>query len=78
VRDGWAASAAGERGGFAALDATVTAPHADDVRLVLKLKDVETQVDVSAANGAATNASSSGPSQTIAGDRLQSLADEPG
>jgi len=63
--------------GFAALDATVTAPHADDVRLVLKLKDVETQVDVSAANGAATNASSSGPSQTIAGDRLQSLADDP-
>jgi len=63
--------------GFAALDEPVTSPHAGDVRLVLKLKDVETQVDVSAANGVATNASSSGPTQTIAGDRLQSLADDP-
>jgi hypothetical protein len=63
--------------GFAALDEPVTSPHAGDVKLVLKLKDVETQVDVSAANGVATNASSSGPTQTIAGDRLQSLADDP-
>lgn len=63
--------------GFAALEESVVAPHAGEIRMVLKLKDVETQVDVSGANGAATNASASGPSQTIAGDRLQSLADDP-
>jgi hypothetical protein len=63
--------------GFAALDAAVVVPHADAVKLVLKLKDVETQVEVSGAHGAATNASAAGPSQTIDGDRLQSLADDP-
>jgi hypothetical protein len=63
--------------GFASLDEPVTAPHAGDVRLVLKLKDVETQVDVSAEGGVAKNASASGPTQTISGDRLQSLADDP-
>jgi hypothetical protein len=63
--------------GFAALDTAVVAPHAGDVKLVLKLEDVETQVEVSGGSGEATNASSAGPSQTIAGDRLQSLADDP-
>jgi hypothetical protein len=63
--------------GFAPLDEPVAAPHAGDVKLVLKLKDVETQVDVSAEGGVAKNASSSGPTQTISGDRLQSLADDP-
>jgi hypothetical protein len=63
--------------GFAALDEPITIPHAGDVKLVLKLKDVETQVDVSAEGGVAKNASSSGPTQTISGDRLQSLADDP-
>ena len=63
--------------GFAPLDEPVAVPHAGDVKLVLKLKDVETQVDVSGEGGAAKNASVSGPTQTIAGDRLQSLADDP-
>jgi hypothetical protein len=63
--------------GFAALDTAVVAPHAGDVKLVLKLEDVETQVEVSGGSGEATDASSAGPSQTIAGDRLQSLADDP-
>jgi hypothetical protein len=63
--------------GFAALDEAVTLPHAGEVRLELKLKDVETQVEVSAGGGAATSASSAGPTQTIAGDRLESLADDP-
>jgi hypothetical protein len=63
--------------GFAPLDEPVTVPHAGDVRLVLKLKDVETQVDVAGTDGAASSASAAGPTQTIAGDRLQSLADDP-
>jgi hypothetical protein len=63
--------------GFAALDEAVTLPHGGEVRLELKLKDVETQVEVSGEGGAATNAAAAGPTQTIAGDRLQSLADDP-
>jgi hypothetical protein len=63
--------------GFAPLEEAVTAPHASDLNLVLKLEDVETQVEVDAEDGPAKNASSSGPTQTIAGDRLQSLADDP-
>jgi hypothetical protein len=63
--------------GFAPLEEAMAAPHAGEIRLVLKLQDVQTQVDVSGAGGVATNASASGPTQTIAGDRLQSLADDP-
>ena len=63
--------------GFAPLEEGRAAPHAGEIRLVLKLEDVQTQVDVSGASGVATNASAAGPSQTIAGDRLQSLADVP-
>src|ERR1700761_8719152 len=40
--------------GFAPLDTGVSAPHAGEVRLVLKLQDVQTQVDVSGVSGAAT------------------------
>jgi Carboxypeptidase regulatory-like domain len=63
--------------GFAALEEATGVPHVGEIRLVLKLEDVQTQVDVSGANGVATNASSAGPTQTIAGDRLQALADDP-
>jgi hypothetical protein len=63
--------------GFAQLDEPLTVPHAGEVRLVLKLKDVETQVNVGGTDGAATSASAAGPTQTISGDRLQSLADDP-
>src|ERR1700735_4394290 len=60
--------------GFAPLEEAMGAPHGGEIRLVLKLQDVQTQVDVSGASGVATNASASGPTQTIAGDRLQTLA----
>ena len=63
--------------GFAPLDEALAAPHAGEIRLVLKLEDVQTQVDVSGASGVATSASAAGPTQTIAGDRLQTLADDP-
>ena len=76
VSDGRHRLAASEDG-FAQLEEPITAPHAGDVKLVLKLKDVETQVQVAGTDGAATSAAAAGPSQTIAGDRLQSLADDP-
>jgi Carboxypeptidase regulatory-like domain len=63
--------------GFERLEEGVAAPHGGEVRLVLKLKDVETQVDVTAGGGAATSASAAGPTQTVSGSRLQSLADDP-
>jgi hypothetical protein len=63
--------------GFAPLEEGMAAPHAGEIRLVLKLEDVQTQVDVSGASGVATNASAAGPTQTISGDRLDSLADDP-
>jgi hypothetical protein len=63
--------------GFSKLDLSLTAPHTGQINLVLKLKDVETQVDVTAGEGAASSAVSSGPTQTISGNQLQSLADDP-
>ena len=63
--------------GFADEEEAVVTPHAAELKVVSQLKDVETELDVTGADSAATNASSSGPSQTIAGDRLQSLADDP-
>jgi hypothetical protein len=63
--------------GFAQMAMPVATPHDGRVRLVLKLKDVETQVDVTAGGGAEVSAASAGPTQTISGDRLQSLADDP-
>ncbi|MGA8940219.1 MAG: carboxypeptidase-like regulatory domain-containing protein, partial [Acidobacteriaceae bacterium] len=76
VSDGRHRLAASEDG-FARTEETVSAPHGGDLRLVLKLKDVETQVDVTGGGGAATNVNTEGPTQTIAGSRLQSLADDP-
>lgn len=63
--------------GFARTDEVVRAPQTGELRVVLKLEDVETQVDVTGGGGAATDAAAGGVSQTIAGDRLQSLADDP-
>jgi Carboxypeptidase regulatory-like domain len=63
--------------GFATLDLSLTAPHTGQMNLVLKLKDVETQVNVIAGEGAASSAATSGPTQTISGSQLQSLADDP-
>ena len=63
--------------GFARGVVTVTAPHAQPVELVLALEPVETQMDVSGDEAPAESATSSGPTQTISGNRLQSLADDP-
>lgn len=63
--------------GFANRTVTFTAPHGVPLDVVLKVATVETQVDVSGENSTATDTNSSGPTQTISGSRLQSLADDP-
>jgi len=64
--------------GFANRDLSLTAPRLTQINLTLKPESVETQVDVDGDNTAATsNPNNSGPSQTISGKRLQSLADDP-
>jgi len=64
--------------GFASRVLSLTTPHDAPVDLVLKLETVETQMEVSGADQAeATSPTAAGPSQTISGSRLQSLADDP-
>ena len=64
--------------GFALATFSVTAPRVMPVDLRLKLAEVRTDMDVSGSDDTpATSASSSGPTQTIDGARLQSLADDP-
>jgi hypothetical protein len=66
--------------GFAPLSLAISAPHAADLSITLQPEEVETTVDVGNGddNPAASNSpTSSGPSQTISGHRLQSLADDP-
>ena len=65
--------------GFADNDLSLTTPHPASINLTLKLESVETQVEVGDDDNAAsaTSPTASGPSQTISGNRLQSLADDP-
>ena len=63
--------------GFAARQLGVKTPRAAALDVVLQLESVETQVEVSGDETTATSATSSGPTQTISGSRLQSLADDP-
>jgi len=63
--------------GFAKNELSLKAPHDGVVDLVLQPGAVETDVDVDGTDSVPTSATSSGPSQTISGSRLQSLADDP-
>jgi Carboxypeptidase regulatory-like domain len=66
--------------GFARLSLNVTAPHTGDLSITLQPEEVQTTVDVGNTddNPVANNSpTASGPTQTIAGQRLQSLADDP-
>lgn len=64
--------------GFARTEVPATAPRAGALDLVLKLEEVQTQMDVSGdGDTPANSAASSGPTQTIEGNRLQALADDP-
>jgi hypothetical protein len=63
--------------GFARRVQSFTAPRTQTLDLVLALETVESHVDVSGDATASASASTSGPTQTISGDRLASLADDP-
>jgi hypothetical protein len=64
--------------GFAKADTSLKTPRAGELDVVLQLAAVETNVDVSGSDAsAATSASSAGATTTIAGSRLQALADDP-
>ncbi len=64
--------------GFAREEISAAAPRSAALDVVLKLAEVQTQMDISGQDDTpATSAASSGPSQTIDGVRLQSLADDP-
>ncbi|HEX7159207.1 MAG TPA: carboxypeptidase-like regulatory domain-containing protein, partial [Edaphobacter sp.] len=65
--------------GFAKRELSFTAPHTAPLDLILHPEVVETQVNVSGDESStpATSAASAGPTQTISGSRLQSLADDP-
>ena len=64
--------------GFAKHDLSVTAPHSAPLDVVLQLASVQTDVEVEDSDqAAATSPTAAGPSQTISGNRLQSLADDP-
>jgi hypothetical protein len=64
--------------GFAMQTLALKTPHPASVDLVLKLEEVQTSLDVDGDDsGSTTSATSSGPTQSISGNRLQSLADDP-
>jgi hypothetical protein len=65
--------------GFADLSLQISAPHAADLSVTLQPEEVQTTVNVgNSDNPVADNSpNASGPSQTISGQRLQSLADDP-
>lgn len=64
--------------GFSRTELSVATPHIPAIGVVLKPESVETSVNVSGDDSPATaGVNSSGPAQTISGDRLQSLADDP-
>ena len=63
--------------GFAKRELSLTVPHEGPLDFVLQPNEVETQVDIDGDGTPANSTTSSGPTQTISGSRLQSLADDP-
>jgi hypothetical protein len=63
--------------GFAKRDLTLATPYGGQVDIVLQIETVETDVNVDAGDDAAAGTTTSGPTPTISGNRLQSLADDP-
>jgi hypothetical protein len=63
--------------GFAVRAVSVNSPHNGPLEIVMKPESVETQVEVNGSDESSTTTTSSGPTQTISGSRLQSLADDP-
>jgi hypothetical protein len=62
---------------FAAKDLTVELPLRKSFNAILQPEEVQTTVDVGADSAGGASPTSAGPSQTISGDRLKSLADDP-
>jgi hypothetical protein len=62
--------------GFAKRDLSFNTPRTGSLDLVLRPEEVDTQVNVSAEE-TVISTTASGPTQTIAGNRLQTLADDP-
>ncbi len=63
--------------GFARRDLSLTAPSTRPLDIVLQPGTVETEVNVNGDPGVAESANASGPTTTISGTQLQSLADDP-
>jgi hypothetical protein len=63
--------------GFARQEISLVAPSTSPLDLVLSPEEVETHVDVAGDETTGSSPTSSGPTQTISGNRLQSLADDP-
>jgi hypothetical protein len=63
--------------GFAARDLPLTTPHSAALDVTLKLESVQSEVSVDAGNATIPSATSAGPSQSLSGTQLQSLADDP-
>jgi hypothetical protein len=67
-----------EAASFATSDITLTAPlRQPELKVILQPSEVNTTVDVTAETDLVPSVNSSGPTETIAGTRLQSLADDP-
>jgi hypothetical protein len=63
---------------FSKREMSISTPGHKEASFVLDLEAVETDVDVSGDNAAASSsATASGPTQTISGKQLQALADDP-
>jgi hypothetical protein len=66
--------------GFSPLSVNIKAPHSIELSITLKPEVVQTDVNVSDAEdtpAAQNSATSTGPSQSLSGNRLQTLADDP-
>ncbi|HEX4154491.1 MAG TPA: carboxypeptidase regulatory-like domain-containing protein [Acidobacteriaceae bacterium] len=62
---------------FAPRDLTVDLPLHKSLNAVLQPEEVQTTVDVGTESSQSSDPASAGPTQTISGDRLQTLADDP-
>ncbi|MGI4829690.1 MAG: hypothetical protein ACRYFU_16060, partial [Janthinobacterium lividum] len=63
--------------GFAENELSINLPRTGDFQLVLQPANVSTNVEVNADDTVLPSATSSGPTTTISGKQLQSLADDP-
>jgi len=63
--------------GFAERTVAVAVPQTGPIEVVLKPEEVQTDVNVDSGDTPGGDAAAAGPTQTISGSRLQSLADDP-